>query len=271
MQGCHCGLMHSGTQLRKAMNPSAHAALTTGDPDENPGSPREQVPGRLRGEIWLTIHTRFAQQLIHGRPSTAGKPAITGLLGFADRLRVIWHAAAADDPYADWWLIKVEQALERVDKTLDEAQARLQALSLASAMEIGVSASSGPYRLRLRFATPYAFRAARLVAAFDRTACAVATAQYTGLLTRAAAERLLGRCSKTLRQLFALPHGYRLLDIDRPAVRAGEAAARQAAAIMGDVPVPVLAGEQVPPWHPRRSRSHEGVSPRERISSGEEA
>jgi hypothetical protein len=29
--------------------------------------------------------------------------------GFADRLRVIWQAARNDDPYADWWLIKVHE------------------------------------------------------------------------------------------------------------------------------------------------------------------
>ena len=69
-------------------------------------------PGALHGQVWLTIQTNQAQQLIHGRAGTPDKPTIIGLVGFANRLRVIWQAARNDDPYADWWLIKVHEAIE---------------------------------------------------------------------------------------------------------------------------------------------------------------
>ena len=53
----------------------------------------QRGPGVLRGQVWLTIQTRQAQQLVRGRNGTAEKPAITGLVGFANQLRVIWQAA----------------------------------------------------------------------------------------------------------------------------------------------------------------------------------
>ena len=68
----------------------------------------------------LTLETRQAQRMVKGRPGTADKPAIMGLIGFANRLRVIWHGARADDPYADWWLVKVHDALDVADLDGDE-------------------------------------------------------------------------------------------------------------------------------------------------------
>ena len=68
---------------------------------ENPISVRPadiDGPGRLRDEVWLTVQSHHARRVILGRTGTLEKPAITGLLGFADRLRIIWNAARADDP-----------------------------------------------------------------------------------------------------------------------------------------------------------------------------
>ena len=41
-------------------------------------------PGALRGQAWLTLQTRHAGRLIKGRPGSADKQPITGLLGFAN-------------------------------------------------------------------------------------------------------------------------------------------------------------------------------------------
>ena len=59
---------------------------------------RSKQPGALHGQVWLTVQTHHAQQLIHGREGTPDKPPIIGLTGFANRLRVIWQAARDDDP-----------------------------------------------------------------------------------------------------------------------------------------------------------------------------
>ena len=82
-------------------------------------------PGALQGQAWLTLQTRQAQRLIRGRPAAAGKPAIIGLFGFADRLRGIWQGARQDDPYADWWLVKIEDALEAAEQVIQVEQAAL--------------------------------------------------------------------------------------------------------------------------------------------------
>lgn len=215
---------------------------------------RRQPPGKLHGDIALTVQSRSAQQAIVGRSATIHKPAIVGLLGFADLLRMIWQAAADDDPYADWWLIKLDLSLDYAGIVIDDEVESLRRLVRSSALEIGVSTSTRPYRLSLKFATPYAYRGAQLVAAFDQAVCTAVTAQYTGLLPKADATRRVERCAALLRSLFGVSQAYRLLRIDRAIVAAGGPAARRATELMGELPEAVMSGDQVAPWHPRRSK-----------------
>ena len=76
------------------------------------------VQESLQGEVWLNIQTYQAQSLIRGRRSAEGKPAIIGLVGFAERLKILWQAVRFDDPFADWWLIKVEERVSDVRSQL---------------------------------------------------------------------------------------------------------------------------------------------------------
>ena len=91
-------------------------------PLKSPVNQNHRVPYRqrlntLQSEIYLTLQTRHAQALVRGR-NVPGKPLIVGLVGFADRLRLIWTGAKQNDPYADWWLIKIEDAINATSNSL---------------------------------------------------------------------------------------------------------------------------------------------------------
>ncbi len=211
-------------------------------------------PGALQGEAWLTLQTRHAQRLVRGRPAAADKPAIIGLFGFADRLRGIWQGARQDDPYADWWLIKIHTALEAAEQRIQAGQQTLaERLAASPALEVTVAASQKPYRTPLRFANPYAYRGARWLGEYDNLACGVLSAVHVGLMDKTDAEHLLGQCAGKLRALFCVPIGYRFLGVDRAAVAQGTAVAVQARKIMGEVPEDVLTGERRPPLGPRKA------------------
>ena len=151
---------------------------------ERSGQPdKTDKPGALQGQVWLTVQTSQAQQLIHGRSATPDKPTIIGLIGFADRLRVIWQAARGDDPYADWWLIQVHEAIERTASDINRQQVELdQQLAQMTALAVSVAVSERPYRIQLQFANPYAYRGAQLLADYDRLVCTALTARHIGLL-----------------------------------------------------------------------------------------
>lgn len=212
-------------------------------------------PGALRGQVWLTVQTRQAQRLIRGRNGNADKPAIIGLVGFADRLRVIWQAARNDDPYADWWLVKVHEALERVRDLIKNDQAALDAqLEQLTALEVAVAESMKPYRIALQFANPYAYRGAQLIAEYDRFVRTLLTAHHVGVLTGAAMEGSLNAGARKIRGAFAVPQGYHFLNVDRAALQQGTANASRARQIMGEVPEDVLNRAHQAPLAPRKVR-----------------
>ncbi len=208
-------------------------------------------PGALQGKAWLTLQTRHAQRLLRGRPAAADKPAIIGLFGFAERLRGIWQGARQDDPYADWWLLKIHDALAAAEQVIRAEQATLaERLASLPALEVMVAESKKPYRTPLRFANPYAYRGARMLAGYDEFARSVLTAAHVGLVDSDDAERLLGHCARKIRGLFCLPQGYRFLGVDRAALAQGTAVAEQARKAMGEVPKEVMTGERHPPLGP---------------------
>lgn len=218
-------------------------------------------PGALRGQVWLTVQTRQAQRLIRGRNGNANKPAIIGLVGFADRLRVIWQAARNDDPYADWWLVKVHKALEQVRDLVKNEQAALDAqLEQLLALEVAVAESMKPFRIALQFANPYAYRGAQLIAEYDRFVRTLLTAHHVGLLTGAAMEGLLNTCTRKIRGAFAVPQGYHFLNVDRATLQQGTANATRARQTMGEVPDNVMNGTHQAPLAPRKVRFPEEVA-----------
>ncbi len=193
--------------------------------------------------------------MIRGRNGTAEKPAIIGLVGFADRLRVIWQAARNDDPYADWWLIQVHEGLERVRDLVRTEQAALDTqFEQLTALEVIVAESMKPYRIALQFANPYAYRGAQLIAEYDRFVRTLLSARHVGLLTGAVMEGLLNTCARKIRGAFAIPQGYHFLNVDRASLNQGTANASRARQLMGEVPQDVLDGSSQAPLVPRKAR-----------------
>jgi len=210
-------------------------------------------PGSLRGQVWLTIQTRQAQQFIRGRKGTADKPAIIGLTGFADRLRVIWLAARNDDPYADWWLIKIHKAIDSSSTYIRDWQSELDSqLDQVTGLEVTIAGSQKPCRVPLQFANPYAYQAARLLSEYDTLVRTVLTARHIGLQNNEVSEGLLRLCGRKIRSTFVIPQGYRFLQIDRTTLSQGGEKSINARKAMGEVPKDILSGERHAPMVPRK-------------------
>jgi len=255
--------MRSLRSMDTTRNPSE---VTTVSPSHHPGTPPSgrrtdhvESPGPLHGQVWLTVQTLQARRLVRGRSGSSGKPRIPGLMAFADRLRIIWQAARDDDPYADWWLIKIHDAIEAKGKRLQTIRSVLdERLARLEAIEVSIALSERPYRLPLRFTNPYAYRAAQLLATYDGLVCTALTANHVGALAHRAADAFIRQGAGVIRGLFALPQGYRFLRIDRAAMLSNGAQAREAIRSMGVLPEDVSSGDRRAPLAPLR-RSHDSA------------
>lgn len=198
------------------------------------------TPAPLKGEVWLTLHTTWAQRMVTGSPANESRGAIPGLRGFAKRTRTICQAATADDPYADWWLIQIEEAVasasEELGKTLRYAAAVHEGMR---GMSVEVAASARPAKVPMLFMAPHPYQVGRLIGEYDYLARSVLS------LRRAAAlpdelERAFGFCGSRLRHVLLLAHQYKALGITRKDVRDNIVPAQKARGAMGDVPEEVV-------------------------------
>ena len=218
----------------------------------------DSTVGSLHGEVWLTVQSYQAQSLLRGRRASEGKPAIIGLVGFADRLKSLWQAVRQDDPYADWWLIKVEEGIGAC-----RAQLRLlceqvdNLLASYDCFDITVAQSRQPQRISLQFANPYAFRAAQMLAEYDRLICVFMTLRHLGVEIPQAFDEQFKGSGRWLRRVFALPQDYHFFDVDRCAILQGTQRAQKARERMGDVPDDILVGDRLPSLRPIAFRKPE--------------
>jgi len=222
----------------------------------------------IQTDVWLSLHTRYAQLLVRGR-QVKGKPPIIGLLRFADSLRVIWHAAEANDPYADWWLIKLQDTYHVIGNRIANLMAKFLAkLPARETFQIAPPEDKDPFRIRLSFATPYAYQAAELLSKFDSLVRCVLGCKHLGVIDNKTAKNTIYHVARLIRGLFALATRYRHLGIDRNNPLSFEADGKTARRYMGELPEDVREGTRrarlapaiikgIPPYVPPVTENNE--------------
>lgn len=201
------------------------------------------TPGVLRSDAYLTVQTRQAQRLIEGRFADDDVAAIIGLTRFAALLRPIWNGARTDDPYADWWLVRVDDAIAESEQELLALKAHVeQLLKQRTGMTIRVAESIEPLQVPLTFATPYSFRGAYLLALYDEVIRCILTARHVAYVDREEGEHLLDDAGRHVRRAYLASTGYKFLGINRQDLHLMTARAQQAADEMGAVPQAIIDG-----------------------------
>lgn len=216
----------------------------------NGAAKKQNFSGTLQSQLHLVLQTRHAQLLVRGR-MVKGKPLITGLLAFADRARLVWQAAAEGDPYADWFLVRTHEAMSAAEARMETEMKRLNVqLSSTRTFHVAPAEAKEPFRMELRFSTPYAYRAARMLGQFDELACQALTAKQIGLLNAEQCTDVIRACARRIRAAFYLPHRFRRLGITRNAASDTQPIFQRAEELMGVLPKDILSGERRAPLAP---------------------
>lgn len=218
--------------------------------------------GSLRSAMSLTLHTHHASRIWHGRPAVEGKPGIIGLNGFVAIMTKLKRGAEQDDPYSDWWMLRIEEKLgvtkERIQLIREQVD---QALAdVPPALSLGDNLNVQPVKLPLFVSSQHGFMAVYLLADYDDLARRLILAHHTALIDRTTLERWLDDGAHELRSLFSLAQQYRYSGATRDDFAAKNAVARAALEKFGELPQDVLEGT-------RRSRFAPPVSRRPTPSS----
>jgi len=216
--------------------------------------------GSLRSAMSLTLHTHHASRIWHGRTASDGKPGIIGLNGFLAIMNKLKRGVEQDDPYSDWWMLRIEdkindtrERLQTLKEQVDEALADVPA-----ALSLGENLNVQPIKLPLFVNAQLGFMAVYLLADYDDLARRLILAHHTALIDRSTLERWLNEGGHALRSLFSQAQQYRYSGACRDDFAANNAAARTAREKFGELPQDVLEGTRrsrfAPPLNRRAQR-----------------
>jgi len=200
-----------------------------------------EQPGGLRSETRMTIQTRQAQKMVLGRKRAKGVQPIVGLLEYGRRMKLLWLSAQADDPYADWYLLRIEESIDEARKIITEKKQWLdEVLNSMSGFEVDIAHSIQPIQVPILFQNPYGYMGAYLISDYDGLCCSVFTASHIGLIDRNTANNLVSVTGKAVRRTFDLPGRWKFTGVTRDDISANNPAAISAISTHGECPVPIL-------------------------------
>ncbi|UJS26439.1 PFL_4669 family integrating conjugative element protein [Thiothrix winogradskyi] len=242
-----------------AVADGAKPAFFSTVPTTNITHASQESIGVLRGGTVVTIQTRQAQMLVTGRERTDTQHRILGLMQFSKYLNQMADAARNDDPYADWFLLQAEEALETTSSGIASLRERLgKLLDSVPAMQVEVAQSTKPLRITLNFAASYAYWTTRVITDYDELVRMVLTARHVAYMDAAAERGVLNEASRMVRRVFESTARYRYTGITRAEVQQATEPARQAAELMGQLPVEILEKRQRPKFAPAITRAATG-------------
>jgi len=107
--------------------------------------------GSLRSAMSLTLHTHHASRIWHGRAAAEGRPGIVGLNGYIAVMNKMKRGSEQDDPYSDWWMLRIEDKLDQTRTTLQTLREQVdQALAGVPDRRCGMTAM----RMSVRVSKP---------------------------------------------------------------------------------------------------------------------
>lgn len=213
-------------------------------------------PGTLHGGASLILHTRQALDLVKGSSENVarGIPRVTGLIQFSRRLRVVLQAAAADDPTADWMLIRIEEAVgvarEHIIKSLDLVE---QLLKSRRNVVVTLRQSSAPVKVDFSFGmgSPYIYQLVYLLEDYDRLTAALLTAKHVALMAADTASHSIRDGKHYIRRVLELPSQWSYQSVSREDIRQNNQRAIRAMKWLAEVPQEVLEGTRRAEFAPR--------------------
>ena len=135
----------------------------------------------------------------------------------------IWDAASRDDPYADYYLLKVYDAIIKLRNELavfiQDFEAKLKANLQDSHISCTPFASEKPLIKPLWFRTQYGYLGAQLIADFDKLTRILLTANWMGVLFEQEPQTLRKEVLGKITTIFQLPMQWEDLSLTRKRIK----------------------------------------------------
>jgi integrating conjugative element protein (TIGR03761 family) len=212
--------------------------------------------GVLRSDMSLTLHTHHASRVWHGRVSNEKQHGIIGLSGFVGIMNRMKRGSEQDDPYSDWWMIRMEDKLAEVKAKLQQLRELVnQALAFVPGeLTMTENLNVQPVKLPLYINAQLGFMAVYLLTEYDTLVRKVLLAHHIAMIDRTTMESWLDDGAHSIRSLFSLAQHYQYSGAARDDFAANNAKARAALEKLGPLPQEVMEGTRRSRFAPPRRR-----------------
>ncbi len=183
----------------------------------------------------LILHTKIAELLLDGD----WRFGRMGLTQFASLMTTLWKAAKEDDPYAELFLLKTHEAIQITKEKLKTYETQLQQqMTELRGIELNLFSITTPNKYPLYFATPFSYMAAMLIEQVDYVNRQLLTLARIGLVPK---DQLSVRdLMREIKTLFQLPMQWKYTGVSRKDMLENNQKAKQAIALLGEIPAAVL-------------------------------
>lgn len=210
-------------------------------------------PGAIRSEVTLLLHTKEALKIFMGRKEDKenGIHHIPGVSVYAKLLRTIWGSCLAGNPFAKFWIQKVEVKLKETEEDLRQFLEDLKEHeSISSQLNISKSLSVKPVEVKLSFATPYTYKVVYCLVLLDEIAAKLITLRHLALISPLEFSKGIRDSRGAMNRLLNSIGGFKPLEITLNDVRERNAKYMEGVEAMGELPEVIVKNKYVPEFSP---------------------
>lgn len=231
--------------------------------DPTPQS-RQLTSGPLRSTITIELHTHLATRTWTGRQANP-EENIHGIIGiprFLTLMNIIRLDSLTDNPYADWWMLRIEEQLLAARNEMNALIDSMKSVfsQLPEMMTVENCASIQPARFPVFASTQLGFIVIYLLTDFDELMRKALLAQHMALINRVEMNDLRQRGGNLIRSILVLAQKYRRIPVTRQDIRDGNARAIAAEEIAGPVSDDIFDGTRRSTWAPPLHQSEDDSS-----------
>lgn len=205
--------------------------------------------GTLRSDIKVTLHTQYATRIWTGRPlstATDNGRTLAQIISMPHCLSIlnqINQDAASDNPYADQYLIGLEEKIKEARKQMKALENEIYdiyAEQIPEGIDIERCQNISPVSMPLYVKYPIGYLLIYLLTDYDSVARVILTASHIAIMTKQDAKAYMNRASHIIRSIFGLAQRYRNAGVTRIDFQQNNARAQSAVKRFGELPQDIL-------------------------------
>ncbi|UAN63367.1 PFL_4669 family integrating conjugative element protein [Serratia sp. JSRIV006] len=208
--------------------------------------------GALKSSLSIELHSHYAIRLWEGRkradlsPEKRKRPEILSMPQAIFRAGIATRDSAADNPYADAVLLKLEQILALSTDKVQQYVRQLEEIlkCVPCHITLGDIASLEPLNISVYSRSPLGYRCVWLLVGYDQLALKAFQAFHYGLISRSQRDRVLSDGGYAVRRVYGVIQPYKTINVTRHDILTKTLTGLDAIERLGEPEPDVMSGKQ---------------------------